>query len=63
MMLVVEAPQQQTQIFRENAPWQKFCLFVMFVLATLIRLDEIKAPAICWTGNTLPRFLRGHIIL
>jgi 4-amino-4-deoxy-L-arabinose transferase-like glycosyltransferase len=43
-MSVIEPPQQQTQIFRENSWWLKVCLLVMFLLATLVRLDEIKAP-------------------
>src|SRR5688500_5545620 len=43
-MSVVEGQQQQIQIFRENSAWLKVCLFALFVLATLIRLDEIKAP-------------------
>ena len=43
-MSVITASTQQERIFRENSWWLKACLFLMFVLATLIRLDEIKAP-------------------
>ncbi len=43
-MSVTTASTQQEQIFRENSWWLKACLLLMFLLATLIRLDEIKAP-------------------
>jgi len=31
-------------IFRDNSWWLRVCLFIMFLLATLLRLDEIRAP-------------------
>src|SRR6266540_4284963 len=43
-MSVTTASTQQEQIFRKNSWWLKVCLLLMFLLATLIRLDEIKAP-------------------
>ena len=36
--------EQTNSIFRENSWGLKFCLFMMFLFATLLRLDEIRAP-------------------
>ena len=44
MISDIESVQQQNSIFDQDSRWLKICLFVMFLLATLIRLDEIKAP-------------------
>lgn len=39
-----EISQPQTSIFENYPFWLKFCLVLMFLLAALVRLDEIKAP-------------------
>jgi hypothetical protein len=44
MMLNAETPEQPSSFFERNSRWLKICLIVMFVLAALIRRDEIKAP-------------------
>lgn len=43
-MFNIEANEQPSILFGHNSRWLKICLFVMFLLATLVRLDEIKAP-------------------
>lgn len=43
-MFITETTEQQGPIFSDNSWWLKACLFIMFLLAILIRLDEIKAP-------------------
>ncbi len=43
-MFNIEATEQPSILFGHSSRWLKICLFVMFLLATLIRLDEIKAP-------------------
>lgn len=43
-MLNTEATEQTDSIFGENSRWLKVCLIVMFLLAALVRRDEIKAP-------------------
>lgn len=43
-MLNIEETQPPSTIFGENSPWLKICLIVMFLLAALIRRDEIRAP-------------------
>lgn len=40
----VEISPPQTSIFGQHPFWLKLCLVLIFLLATLIRLDEIKAP-------------------
>lgn len=35
---------EQQNIFRDRSWGLRICLFIMFLLATLLRLDEIKAP-------------------
>ena len=44
MTLNTEATQQQSSIFGQNQFWLNVCLIVIFLLAALIRRDEIKAP-------------------
>ena len=44
MTFNTETPKQQHNLFDPNSRWLKICLFVMFLLAMLVRLDEIKAP-------------------
>ena len=44
MMDNVDTMQQRTDFFDRNPIWLKTCLLVMFLLAALIRRDEIKAP-------------------
>jgi hypothetical protein len=44
MTLNTEATEQPDSIFGQNRFWLKICLIVMFLLAALIRRDEIKAP-------------------
>jgi len=39
-----EAKEQPSLLFDHNARWMKICLIVMFLLAALIRRDEIRAP-------------------
>ena len=39
-----EISQPQTTMFEQHSLWLKLCLILMFFLAALIRLDEIKAP-------------------
>jgi hypothetical protein len=39
-----EISQPQTSIFEQHPYWLKLCLALMFLLAALIRRDEIKAP-------------------
>lgn len=43
-MLNIEAPEQPSILFKQNSRWLTFCLTVMFLLATLIRLDDIRTP-------------------
>jgi hypothetical protein len=43
-MFNIEATEEPSILFGHNSHWLKICLFVMFLLATLVRLDEIKAP-------------------
>jgi hypothetical protein len=44
MMLNTETIEQPNILFSHNSPWLKICLIVMFLLAALIRRDEIRAP-------------------
>jgi 4-amino-4-deoxy-L-arabinose transferase-like glycosyltransferase len=44
MMLNTDTTKQSSSIFGENSLWLKICLIVMFLLAALIRRDEIRAP-------------------
>ena len=39
-----EISQPQTIIFEQHPFWLKLCLVLMFLLAALIRCDEIRAP-------------------
>ena len=43
-MFNIEATEQPGILFGHNSHWLKICLLLMFLLATLVRLDEIKAP-------------------
>jgi hypothetical protein len=43
-MFNAEPMQQQSTFFDRNPLWLKMCLLVMFLLAALIRRDDIKAP-------------------
>jgi 4-amino-4-deoxy-L-arabinose transferase-like glycosyltransferase len=43
-MFNTETTEQQSSIFGQNPFWLKICLIVMFLLAALIRRDEIRAP-------------------
>jgi hypothetical protein len=43
-MFNIEANEQSSILFGHNSRWLKISLLVMFLLATLLRLDEIKAP-------------------
>jgi hypothetical protein len=43
-MFNTESPEQQNSIFGDHSSWLKICLLAMFLLAMLVRLDEIKAP-------------------
>lgn len=43
-MLNVEISQPQTSMFKPHPFWSKLCLGLMFLLAALIRLDELSAP-------------------
>jgi hypothetical protein len=43
-MSILEAQEHQSQVFRENSWWLKACLFMMLLLAALLRRDEIRAP-------------------
>ena len=43
-MSIVSRLEERTQFISEKSWWLTACLTVMFLLATLIRLDEIKAP-------------------
>lgn len=43
-MLNTEITEQPNSIFGQNQFWLKVCLIVMFLLAALIRRDEIRAP-------------------
>src|SRR5215207_2978104 len=43
-MFNIEATEQPSILFGHNSHGLKICLFVIFLLATLVRLDEIKAP-------------------
>ena len=36
-------PEQQ-RIFKEDSWWLRVCMFIIFLFATLLRLDEIRAP-------------------
>src|SRR6185503_3888524 len=44
MISNMQSTQQQNLIFDHNSDWLKICLDVMFLLAALIRRDEIRAP-------------------
>lgn len=44
MILNTETTEQPNSNFGENSVWLKVCLVVMFLLAALIRRDEIRAP-------------------
>lgn len=44
MMLNDGPVEQPKNIFRDNSWGLRVCLFIKFLLATLLRLDEIKAP-------------------
>lgn len=44
MILNSKATEQPDILFDPNSRWLKICLVVMFLLAALIRRDEIKAP-------------------
>jgi len=41
-----EISQPQTSIFEQHPFWLKLCLVLMFLLAALIRRDEIRAPGL-----------------
>ncbi len=43
-MLNTKAAKQPGILFSQNSRWLTICLVVMFLLATLIRLDDIKTP-------------------
>ena len=43
-MFNIEPKEQPGILFGQNSRWLKGCLLVMFLLAALIRLDEIRAP-------------------
>jgi hypothetical protein len=43
-MVNIETAEQPDILFDPNSRWLKICLIVMFLLAALIRRDEIKAP-------------------
>jgi len=43
-MLNTDTMQRQSGFFDRNPLWLKACLLVMFLLAVLIRRDDIKAP-------------------
>lgn len=43
-MANAEISQPQTSIYGQHPFWLKLCLALMFLLAALIRLDEIRAP-------------------
>lgn len=43
-MLNDVAAEQSKNIFKEDTWWLRICLVIMFLFATLLRLDEIKAP-------------------
>ena len=43
-MLNIEAQTQQPEIFKDNSWGLRACLLVLFLLGTLIRFDELKAP-------------------
>jgi hypothetical protein len=43
-MVNIEATEQPDILFDPNSRWLKICLIVMFLLAALVRRDEIKAP-------------------
>lgn len=43
-MTTTELSQPQPNIFEQHPFWLKLCLALMFLLAALIRVDEIKAP-------------------
>jgi hypothetical protein len=45
-MLRNPASDQPKSLFAEDSRWLRLCLFSMFVLAALFRLDEIKAPGL-----------------
>jgi hypothetical protein len=44
MIFNTETPEQQNKILKQNSLRQIFCLLVIFLLATYVRLDDIKAP-------------------
>ena len=44
MIFKTEPTELPDSIFGENSQWLKVCLFVMFLLAALVRRDEIHAP-------------------
>jgi hypothetical protein len=43
-MFNIESTEQPSILFGHNSHWLKICLAVMFLLATLVRLDDIRAP-------------------
>ena len=43
-MFTIDTKDKPSVLFGHNSRWLQLCLFGMFLLATLIRLDEIKAP-------------------
>jgi hypothetical protein len=43
-MLTTKSAEEPNLLFHHNSPWLKVCLIAMFLLAALIRRDEIKAP-------------------
>jgi len=43
-MMFNDGAAEQQNIFRDNSWWLRVCLFIMFLFATLLRLDEIRAP-------------------
>ena len=49
--------QSQTSIFEQHPSWLKFCIVLIFLLAALIRYDEIKAP-----GHLLDREYTSAIL-
>jgi hypothetical protein len=57
MMLNDAAAEPLKNVFRDNSGWLRVCLFSMFLFATLLRLDEIKAP-----GHLLDREYTSAII-
>lgn len=58
MMLKDGGADQPKSIFRDNSRGLRVSLFIMFLFATLLRLDEIKAP-----GHLLDREYTSAIIV